>query len=272
MTEPFCPRLTGHTCRGGYGQDEQAKKELYSMPREYTISFDSDGYTLTGTLHLPGSPNPPVVIGCHGLLADRHSLKQISLARACNATGMAFFRFDHRGCGDSDGKFIEVTTLAARVRDLYHAVCTMQHHSEVGTLAGLFGSSFGGTVVLAYAIEYTSPALITYAAPINSYNINHTNIRDNSGQSPSSALLTDALAFDISPKLTSIRNILVAHSESDETVPLTHAREIHRSAGDPKRLIIFPGGDHRMSDPSHQQEFETQFIEWIRSANLGQQT
>lgn len=242
------------------------------MPSELTLTFDSDDYTLTGTLHLPETPDPPVIIGCHGLLANRHSMKQISLARACNTKGMAYLRFDHRGCGDSTGHFAKVTSLAARMQDLYHAVRTMQRHSEVGPLAGLFGSSFGGTVVLAYAAEYASPALITYAAPINSTNINHDNIRDNSGQSPSSALLTDALAFDIGQKLTSIRNILVAHSESDETVPLTHAREIHRSAGDPKRLIIFPGGDHRMSDPSHQQEFEAQFIEWIRSANLGQQT
>jgi alpha-beta hydrolase superfamily lysophospholipase len=176
---------------------------------------------------------------------------------------MAYLRFDHRGCGDSSGHFAKVTSLAARVQDLYHAVRTMQHHSEVGPMAGLFGSSFGGTVVLAYAAEFASPTLVTYAAPINSTNINHTNIRDNSGQSPSAALLTDALKFDLGPKLGSIRNILVAHSEADETVPLDHAQEIYRSAGDPKKLIIFQGGDHRMSDPSHQQDFETRFIEWM---------
>jgi alpha-beta hydrolase superfamily lysophospholipase len=233
------------------------------MPSQYTLTFHSDDFTLTGTLHLPDTPDPPVVIGSHGLLADRHSIKQISLAGACNAKGMAYFRFDHRGCGDSDGDFIEVTSLAARVQDLYHAVRTMQRHSGVGPLAGLFGSSFGGTVVLAYAAENASPCLVTYAAPINSTNINHTNIRDNSGQSPSAALLTDALKFDLGPKLASIRNVLVAHSEADETVPLDHAQEIYRSAGDPKNLIVFPGGDHRMSDPSQQQNFEIRVIDWI---------
>ncbi len=233
------------------------------MPGELILTFDSDGYTLTGTLHLPDTPDPPVIIGCHGLLADRQSLKQISLARACNAEGMAYFRFDHRGCGDSDGNFIEVTSLAARVQDLYHAVRTMQHHSGVGPLAGLFGSSFGGTVVLAYAAEYPTPVLVTYAAPIDSVNIHHDNIRDNSGQSPSSSLLTDALEFDIAPALASLRHILVAHSEGDETVPVAHAQEIYRSAGDPKDLLIFPGGDHRMSDPSHQQAFEARFVDWM---------
>ena len=238
------------------------------MPSEHTLYFDSDNYKLTGTLHLPDIQTPPVVIGCHGLLANRHSLKQISLAQACNRIGIAYFRFDHRGCGDSEGQFIKVTSLAARVQDLYHAVGTMQHHSQLGPLIALFGSSFGGTVVLDYAAEYPSPALVTYAAPVESASINHTNIRDNHGQSPSSALLTDALEFDITPRLKSIKNILVSHSQDDETVPVTHAREIYRLADNPKKLVIFPGGDHRMSDTSHQQQFEPQFLEWVTAKAL----
>lgn len=235
------------------------------MHSEHTLYFESDNYKLAGTLHLPDMPNPPVVIGCHGLLANRHSLKQISLAQACNRNGMAYFRFDHRGCGDSEGQFVKVTSLAARVQDLYHAVATMQHHSQLGPLSALFGSSFGGSVVLEYAADHPSPALITYAAPLDSASINPTNIRDNHGQSPSSALLTNALEFDITPKLKSIKNILVSHSQGDETVPVAHAREIYRLAGDPKKLLIFPGGDHRMSNTTHQRQFETQFLDWINA-------
>lgn len=37
------------------------------------IKFSCDGLTLTGTLHLPQPKNPPLVIGCHGLFADRNS-------------------------------------------------------------------------------------------------------------------------------------------------------------------------------------------------------
>ncbi len=233
------------------------------MPAEHTIYFDADGYRLTGTLHLPDRPNPPVIIGCHGLLANRHSPKQISLASACNQKGLAYFRFDHRGCGDSQGEFNKVTTLAARRQDLYHAVQTMQHQSQVGAITALFGSSFGGTVVLAHAAKHPSPALITYAAPINSTAIHHDNIRDNNGQSPSAALLTDALTFDITSDLKAAKNILVAHSRNDETVPVEHAYQIYETAKDPKKKLIFEGGDHRMSNPTHQKHFEKIFVEWI---------
>lgn len=75
------------------------------------IQFAADGFRLKGTLHLPAADNPPVVIGCHGLLSDRSSPKQIALAEACNALGLAFFRFDHRGCGESTGRLEAVTSL-----------------------------------------------------------------------------------------------------------------------------------------------------------------
>lgn len=234
------------------------------MNRQCPIQFDSSGYKLTGTLHLPDSLKPPVVIGCHGLFADRNSPKQVSLAQACNALGIAYLRFDHRGCGESQGDFFEVTSLPARCHDLHQAVAAMQRHPLVGGLAALFGSSFGGTVVLAYAAHHHVPALITYAAPSNSTAIRHANIRDDKGNRPHPSLLTEALAFDIVPMLKNVSNILIAHSQNDETVPVEHALQIHTHVGPPKKLKIFEGGDHRMSDPQHQQQFETLFVQWLK--------
>ncbi len=71
------------------------------------ISFFSDGFKLKGYLHLPSTNRPPVVIGSHGLYSSSSSPKQIALADQCNRFGIAYFRFDHRGCGGSEGKFGE---------------------------------------------------------------------------------------------------------------------------------------------------------------------
>ena len=235
------------------------------MPNQLTIEFQSDEYTLVGSLHLPDIENAPLVIGCHGLLANRNSPKQIDLARACNDNRMAYFRFDHRGCGDSQGDFNSVTTLASRCRDLHHAVKTMSAHPDVGRCIGLFGSSFGGTVVLAYASGHKVSKLMTYAAPINSRSIRHATIRDSQGRLHPATQLSDALAFDITPDLNSIRNIFIVHSQNDETVPVAHAHQIHQRVGDPKSLQIFKGGDHRMSDRDHQQLFRDLFIQWFKN-------
>jgi pimeloyl-ACP methyl ester carboxylesterase len=253
------------SAKNGSGQSTPTyAKERYQLNRQCTIQFEANGYKLTGTLHLPDKKHkPPVVIGCHGLFANRDSPKQISLAQACNNKGLAYLRFDHRGCGESQGEFYEVTSLPARCHDLHQAVAAMQDHPLVGKLAALFGSSFGGTVALAYAARHQVPAVITYAAPSNSSAIQHANIRDNRGNRPHTSLLTEALAFDIVPTLKSVSNILVAHCQNDETVPVDHALRIHAHVAWPKELQIFPGGDHRMSDPEHQQQFETLFIQWL---------
>ena len=76
-------------------------------------------------------------------------------------------------------------------------------------------------------------------------------------------MLTDALAYDITPAFRSVKNILVAHSLGDETVPPAHADPIYTNAGDPKKRVLFKGGDHRMSDSARQKEFEHHFLHWI---------
>ena len=129
------------------------------MNTQHRIKFSSDEFRLVGTLHMPPAVSPKVVIGCHGLLANRQSPKQISLAEACNRKGLAYFRFDHRGCGDSEGEFSAVTSLDARCRDLQWAIATIEANADTGPIACLFGSSFGGSVVLAHASSIVVPSV-----------------------------------------------------------------------------------------------------------------
>ena len=66
------------------------------MPLEQTVSFMVDGLVLSGVMHLPDRVPFAVIVGCHGLMADKNSPKQVELAKRCTAAGMAYFRFDHR--------------------------------------------------------------------------------------------------------------------------------------------------------------------------------
>lgn len=240
------------------------------MPTQQQIRFSSGPFRLVGTLHLPDVPQPPVIIGCHGLLADRESPKQKALAKACCQSEMAYFRFDHRGCGDSQGDIGTDTSLSSRCQDLYHAAALLQTHPEVGPLAGLFGSSFGGTVALAFAAKHPVPAIVTYAAPLDSASIRESaarqieSIHDKDGSTPLSAVLASRLAFDIRQYPEKIANILIIHGNNDEVVPIDHAYHLYRKAKDPKRLIVQEGGDHRMSDPSHQHYFLKESITWYK--------
>jgi len=226
------------------------------------IIFSSNGFSLNGVLHLPAASNPPVVIGSHGLLADKNSPKQMALAEKCNALGIAYFRFDYRGCGDSQGDSINDTSLETRCEDLLNAIRCIRSRHETGNQMGLFGSSFGGTVSMATAVKIRIDSLVTFAAPVRSRELSASHDMPRH-------LSKGSLQFDISPHLSSIGNILVIHGELDTVVPLSHAHEIYHSVREPKKMIIQKNGDHPMSHAKHQKQFANQAARWFKQGFFG---
>ena len=226
------------------------------------IRFASEKYQLYGTLHLPPEKNPPVVIGSHGLLSSGDSPKQIDLADKCNQNGLAFFRFDHRGCGKSNGDFSSATTFKGRYRDLISAIDTMQNLPETGNLIGLFGSSFGGAVALSVAASFNIKPIVTVAAPMRSETIKPPYITNPANTPMIQSLDKKKLFFDISNQISSISHLLIFHGDKDEIVPYSNALEIYETAKNPKKLISQKNGDHQMSNKIHQKNFMDLAVEW----------
>jgi len=238
---------------------------------EINITFLSDELQLSGTLHLPGIPSPPIVIGSHGLLSAGDSPKQISLAHKCNQRGMAYLRFDHRGCGQSEGDFANVTSLESRHKDLVSAIEWAQKRSDIGKKIGLFGSSLGGAAALSVAGTYQVDAIVTLAAPVTGASIlKSANASADASVGASVDLkglpisfYQKCLSFDITEKLPSVSRVLIFHGDADTVVPVSNSREIYGKVKDPKHLIIQKNGDHRMSDPIHQADFYESAVEWF---------
>jgi alpha-beta hydrolase superfamily lysophospholipase len=242
-------------------QKRKASMAANETFRMEDISFSADGLKLRGVLHLPADRRPPVVVGSHGLLSSSNSPKQIALAHQCNRFGIAYFRFDHRGCGRSDGDFDRVTSLEGRRRDLVAAVAAIKR----GRRLGLFGSSMGATVCLSAAGVLAADAVVTFAAPIRSdlkgsqLEMSRAEIAFDAGRHP----------FDISEHLTAIRNVLIFHGDADDVVPIDHAREIYSRARQPKKIIIQNQGDHPMSNPQHQAQFVREASLWFKQYLIG---
>lgn len=229
-------------------------------PTEQAITFTADGLTLSGVLHRPPGLPLAVVLGCHGLMADKQSPKQIELAARCTAMGMAYFRFDHRGCGESQGCFETDTTLENRRCDLMAAVDAVGRALNRNLPVGLFGSSFGGTVCLAAAGDVGPFALVTLAAPVQSRSIH---IPEDSPQSLRSEIIRPNLLFDVSAIMATVGHILVIHGDCDETVPVENAHTIYDLAQEPKKRLILRAADHRISRRSHQERFMEAAVGWF---------
>jgi len=233
---------------------------------EESIILFVDGLRLKGVLHMPDVEKPPVVIGSHGLFSTKDSPKQVALAGALNKRGIAYFRFDHRGCGESDGEFKSVTSFDARKNDLSAAIRAMTAHPKTGKRIGLFGSSMGGAACLGVGGEHDIAALVVLAARVrlSSIRVTEATLSDTriEGMTP------EQMEFDITEGLDKISNIMIFHGDADTVVPIENAFEIMERVREPKRIIQLSGADHPISDPALMERFIGLAVEWFESRIL----
>ncbi len=234
----------------------------------HKIFFHVDNQRLNGTLHLPSGitdnqASIPVVIGSHGLLSNGESPKQKTLAEKLNQHGIAYFRFDHRGRGESDGSFSNDTTFQGRINDMNAAVTTVLSYPGIGNSVGLFGSSMGGAVCLGIADQFDIRTIVTLAAPVRleSIQIPHDIMEDPLFRD----MKPEQMNFDISDRLEKISNILIFHGDADAVVSFSNALEIYEKVAHPKKLTRFKGADHAVSRPDFQERFIDESVEWFVS-------
>ncbi len=232
------------------------------------IDFISQGFLLKGVLHLPDTEKPPLVVGSHGLEGSKESSKQKIIARLLGENQIAFFRFDHRGCGLSQGDFIKDTSLEKRTIDYIAAVQHILSLNRTSRDIALFGSSMGGaTCINAWEklslMDIRLCGAVLCASPVRSSSIENipTNANDKRPALPLS-FFKENLLFNILDKASNLSNVLIFHGDADKTVPVSNAHELFNQAKEPKRLIIQKGGDHQMKAGKDQAQFEAETPAW----------
>lgn len=227
------------------------------------IRFTSGAFTLAGVLHHPGSARPPLCIGCHGLFADKSSPKQKGLARRLNAAGAAYLRFDHRGCGESEGKIAADTSFAGRCEDLRRAFAWADAREDLGLGRGLFGSSMGGAVCLAVAAERPVSAIAVLAAPAFGARLADLLVQSGEAERLSPEFLAEMRELEPQPRGFSPGPLLVVHATGDTVVPIENGEEIFSRAAGEKKMLIFHGADHALTDPNFRNEMLSHASRWL---------
>jgi predicted alpha/beta-fold hydrolase len=233
--------------------------------------FTIDGFTLKGTLHLPSCPMPPLVVGSHGLEGSRNSAKQTLLSKVLPENNIAFFRFDHRGCGDSQGSFVEDTSIEKRGKDFCAAVSHVIDMKVTSSRLALFGSSMGGATCIKAWQDLERAGLkiqgaVLCAAPVNTRTIKRIPLAGNDNR-PALSLdfFKENLLYDLSDQAKALHHVMIFHGCADEVVPVENAEILYAAMQPPKEMILHDGGDHQMKDPVHQQDFEQKMTGWYRS-------
>ncbi|MFQ5894118.1 MAG: alpha/beta hydrolase [Nitrospinota bacterium] len=233
------------------------------------FTIPSGPYALAAVCHTPAGEGPfATVVACHGLLSSMAGRKYVQLAEIAAAAGLAFVRFDFRAMGGSTGG-PEAMTLSGRLEDARAVLDFLKRYPPVDTSrVGFMGSSLGGVVAWATALtESAVGATAVWATPCD---LHQLLARRGQPGPEGLAPLPEAFFDDLEghPLLelpAGLSRVLIVHGQTDELVPVAHAHRLFAQAEEPKRLIILPDADHRLTDPNHRQRAAGETINWFAS-------
>jgi pimeloyl-ACP methyl ester carboxylesterase len=259
--------------------------------KETLYFHDPLGHRIAAVHAIPDQATDRVAVLCHGFLSQKDSTSNQALTDLLIARGIAAFRFDCFGHGDSDGPFAKLTTTIAVGQTLTALRYLVDR--EYRRLA-LVGSSFGGLVSLLAAADWTSghrsnpvsiPPLTCLAlkCPVVDFGEElrlelgeeglqewerTDTIPDLHGGSTrlplEYAFYKDALTrVAYEPARTITAPTLIVQGDQDEYVPLHQSRRLFDSLAGLKRLEMLPGADHRFTNPSDFQRMLTLLTDWV---------
>jgi len=240
---------------------------------------------IVASLHLPASGGPaPLVICCHGLTGTRvgTAYRLVALGRRLEAQGIACLRFDFRGCGESDGRFEDVTSDSL-LEDLLAVA------SHAGRIEGadasrlaIVASSFGAYTASRAAERLDALKCLVFLAPVAdplavirrdmtepawAFLRKHGWI-EHFGLRMGAAFIDTLPAEDMPARLARAgRPVLIFHGTGDRHIPIEQGRAYEwavRSAGGVAEFVPIESSDHGMKTVAGTAEILERSVGWLK--------
>lgn len=257
-----------------------------------SVILESKGLKLFGILHLPvGVEKPPVVLICHGLAGHKMGKQRlyVSLATLLTQVGIAAFRIDFRGSGDSEGEFHEMTVTSC-LEDTHIALDYLQSLDKIDSeRIGIYGRSFGGSVAVMAASKFSHIKSVALWAPVFNADpwrelwaaVQSGKLDDEqkekvmtiNGQVPSMEFYAEFFNIDLVDDLDQLKDIPVLHIHGikDELIQIEHADQYMRhreSASGKTKFVRLPEADHDFSIAEDQQTALNLTCDWFQETLL----
>jgi uncharacterized protein len=248
---------------------------------EEALTFhDRHGHAIAAILTTPDRPTTSLALLCHGFLSNKNSTTNKTLTRLLNEQGLATFRFDFFGQGDSEGPFEDITTtLAVHQAEAALDLVTARGYDRIG----LVGSSFGGLVAILTAARRRDLACLALKCPVVDF---AEELRLTFGlEALAQWRATDTipnimggadrvrLKYDFyedcleqiayGPAERISIPTLIVQGERDECVPLHQSKRLYDALKGPKRLALLPEADHQFTRGEDFHQMTTSISDWI---------
>lgn len=253
------------------------------------VKLESNGANLSGVYDFPDQTPCPIVIPLHGGTNTKEDCPMFDrIVPLLNENGIATFRFDFFGTGESDGLFQEKTQtiLDANLKDAIECVASDSRFTHIG----LLGRSISGGQVLFWSDERIKTRVVHSAsiypfADISRFYpdeikdlISHpekdvalitSDPRKVNGRYGFSRALLDGFklypdrAAKNMPKLTSV---CVFQGDADPETTVEEAIEIYQTVRSPKELHVISGANHKYVGTEEEVSYLT--VSWFRRTLL----
>lgn len=234
------------------------------------------GESLAAKIDYPEGDHNACALFAHCFTCSKNLKAVGNIAKALNSKGVAVFRFDFTGLGDSDGSF-EDTNFSSNVDDLIAASQYMQQ--EMGAPSILIGHSLGGAAVIQAAHKIGSvKAVATIGAPSDPKHVErHFETKREEIEEKGSAIvnlggrpfrikkqfLDDLEKTRMDENIAGLnRALMVMHSPVDKTVGIDNAAHIYKTAKHPKSFLSLHEADHLLMKESYSRYVGSIIAEW----------
>lgn len=233
------------------------------METEHSIPVAAD-IALSAVHHAADSDE--WIVFCHGFLSDKTGSYVTRCERAVEE-GYNAVRFDFRGCGESDGEFID-QTLSSKIADL----ATVVEYFSLDAFVA-FGSSFGGKVAFHAAATDERIRALGARAPVTYHpdsDRRRETIREHgvfeydTGHRLDDRFFTDLDTYSFA----SIENEItcpvgIFHGSDDDSVPCHHSLRAADALTTDVFVQKYHGETHRFTRAAESRMVD-HFFAWLR--------
>lgn len=251
------------------------------MTEERVWFSDGAGRKVSGLLASPAGTRTAVAVLCHGFASGKDSSTNRALTQDLLAQGVASFRFDFFGHGESEGEFADLT-LTTAIHNLEQALVAVRARGF--SMVGLVGSSFGGIIATIVAARTPELRVLVLKCPVSDYaavwqlRLGEAGLAawktsgvlqyedDSYAFRLNYTFYQDLLRYDAYALARTITApTLIVHGDTDEYVPCEQSRRLVAALPEniEKRLEILPSSDHAFSKPADFRAMTGLILDWL---------